>query len=210
MSRSPKEEVRALLAEGKLAELVELVAGKKISLRYVRRLLYEQDDLLRWRAVEAVGAVAGRLAASDPEAVRVLLRTLLWSINDESGGIGWGAPECIGEIVYRCPDLFPEYASIVISYADEEMLRRGVLWAAGRIAQARPDLVREELPGLIPFLADRDPVVRGYTLRLLGILGEKLDFDRYRHLLGDRGPVPVYENGRLVLVTVADLAWALA
>lgn len=204
-----KEEVRNLLVEGRLDELAETTARNKGRIRYLRRLLYDPDELVRWRAVEALGLTAARLAGRDPEAVRVLLRNLLWTINEESGGIGWGAPECIGEIVYRLPEMVPEYASIILSFAEEEMLRRGVLWAAGRIAQARPGLVREALPELTVFLDDPDPVVRGYTLRLLGILGEKVDFERHAHLRDDRSSVPVYANGRLEEVALADLASGL-
>gem|GEM_PF-4597546 len=108
--------------------------------------------------------------------------------------------------LYRLPEMVPEYASIILSFAEEEMLRRGVLWAAGRIAQARPGLVRGALPEMTAFMDDPDPVVRGYTLRLLGILGERMDFERHDRLLNDRSSVPIYENGRLEEVCVADLA----
>lgn len=206
MSRVTKESIVALLEDRKLDELAGMVVRKRSTLRYLNRLLYDPAALVRWRAVEAMGMVADRLAEEDPEAVRVILRNLLWSINDESGGIGWSAPECIGEIIYRRPEMFPEFASVILSYTDEEMLRRGVLWAAGRIAQARPELVREALAELAAFLDDTDPVVRGYTLRLLSIAGERPDFGRYGHLLDDRNIVPVYEDGCLKEVTVAELA----
>lgn len=206
MPRTPKDQVLALLEERKFKELADLVALKRGKIRYLTRLLYETEGRSRWRAIEGMGAVADRLAGEDPEAVRIILRNLLWSINDESGGIGWSAPECIGEIIYRRPEMFKEFASIILSFADEEMLRRGVLWAAGRIAQAGPELVQEEVPGLAAFLDDPDPVVRGYTLRLLAITGIKPGFERYRHLLDDRSAVPVYENGEVFETTVAELA----
>jgi len=210
MSRAEKEIVIALLEGRRLEELAEMVAGKRSSLRYLNRLLYDRSNLLRWRAIEGMGAVADRLAREDPEVVRNIIRNLFWSINEESGGIGWSAPECIGEIIYRRPDLFHEYTSMVLSFAGEGMLRRGVLWAAGRIAQARPELGREAAPEIIGYLDDPDPVVRGYTLRFLGIIGDKSDFELHRHLLEDRSAVPVYENGLLTEVTIADLAAALA
>ncbi|KJS17142.1 MAG: hypothetical protein VR69_06520 [Peptococcaceae bacterium BRH_c4b] len=206
MARLSKEEVVALLEEKEYKQLADAIIQKRSNIRYLNRLLYDPDKLIRWRAIEAMGEIADRLAGEDPEAVRVMLRKLLWTINDESGGIGWSAPECIGEIIYRRPDLFAEFTSVVLSYADEHMLRRGVLWAAGRIAQARPGLVREDLIVLAGFVDDSDPVVRGYTLRLLYIMGEKLDFQCYSHLLEDRSIVPIYENGLLKETTVADLA----
>ncbi|MCL4441755.1 MAG: HEAT repeat domain-containing protein [Firmicutes bacterium] len=206
MSATTKEGVIALLEERKFDELAGLVAGKKGILRYLNRLLFERETLLRWRAVEAMGAVADRLAGEDPEAVRVILRSLFWSINDESGGIGWSAPECIGEIIYRRPGMFGEFASIIISHAEEEMLRRGVLWAAGRIAQAEPGLVREEVKDLAGYLDDPDPAVRGYTIRFLNTMGEGPDPALHRPLLEDGASVPLYEDGRLYEVRVAELA----
>ncbi|HHW43148.1 MAG TPA: HEAT repeat domain-containing protein [Desulfotomaculum sp.] len=209
MSFKAKEKIAALLKEQKYDEIANMVLENKGNIRALRRLLHEPGTLLCWRAIEAMGVVAQRLAEQNPEAVRVILRNLLWTINEESGGIGWTAPECIGEIVYRRPDLFGDYASIIIFYADEDMLRRGVIWAAGRIAQARPDLVARYVPTLAAYLDDPDPVVRGYTLRLLGTMGEKLDIKRYTHLLEDRSTVPVYENGQLHETTVAELAGQL-
>lgn len=210
MPRSTKQKVVALLEEQKYDDLIDLVVRQRSSLGGLYRLLCSLDELLRWRAIEGIGLVASRLAEEDPEAVRVILRTLLWMMNDESGGVGWGAPESIGEIIYRRPEMFPEFASVVLlSAIDEQMLRRGVVWAAGRIAQARPELVREVVPKFIDFLADPDPVVRGYTLRLLGFTGEKPDPERYRHLLHDSSVVSVYENSMLWATTVAELAAAI-
>lgn len=201
-----KEVFIKLLKERKLNEIAQLVVQKRMTLRYLKRLLYSTDDLLRWRAIEGVAAVVDMLADKDPEAARNIIRSLFWSINDESGGIGWSAPECIGEIIYRRPDDFKEFASIILSFIDEEMLRRGVVWAAVRIAQASPDLVSTTIPELRPFLDDPDPVLKGYTLRLLTCMGEKLDMTRYRHLLNDRRSVPIYENGQLKELEIAELA----
>jgi len=210
LSGYSKEQFLTLLKEGKTDLLADLVAHRKGSLRYLNRLLYHPEDLVRWRAVEAMGLVAQRLAGEDPEAVRNIIRNLLWTINEESGGIGWSAPHCIGEIIHRLPDMFGEFASILISNVDEQMLRRGVVWAAGRIAEARPGLVREAAPRLMSFLGDPDPVVRGYTLRFLCIIGEKPDFGLYPQLKDDCGGVPLYENGVVRETTVARLAARIA
>jgi len=205
-----KEEIAALLQNRQFDRLAELVVRKKTYLKYLYRLLYDTQSLLRWRAVEGIGAVADRLADTDEEAVRIILRNLLWSINDESGGIGWSAPECIGEIVSRRPEKFKEFASIILFHADEQMLRRGVLWAACRIARSRPELVEKFLPAWHVFLHDPDAVVRGYTLLLFAITGEGIDGVHLERLLHDYGAVPVYENGELDTTTVAELAARLA
>ena len=46
-----------------------------------------------------MGAVVAHLAEKDMESARVVMRRLMCSLNDESGGIGWGAPEAMGEII---------------------------------------------------------------------------------------------------------------
>jgi DNA-binding GntR family transcriptional regulator len=53
---------------------------------------YSGDDTIRWRAISAMGMVVSRLADRDMEAARVVMRRLMWNLNDESGGIGWGSP----------------------------------------------------------------------------------------------------------------------
>ena len=73
------------------------------------------DEEVRWRAITAAGEVVEHLAATDRESARIIMRRLLWSLNDESGGIGWGAPEAMGEIMARDEPLAQEYSSIFVS-----------------------------------------------------------------------------------------------
>ena len=60
---------------------------------------YNADELIRWRAITAMGAVVSRLADQDMESARIIMRRLMWNLNDESGGIGWGSHEAMGEIM---------------------------------------------------------------------------------------------------------------
>jgi hypothetical protein len=55
--------------------------------------LCHSDQKVKWRAVTAMGVVVSDLAKKDMESARIIMRRLMWSLNDESGGIGWGAPE---------------------------------------------------------------------------------------------------------------------
>ena len=207
---SSKQKVIVLLQERQFNELAELVVKKRGLLQYLQRLLYNRGELICWRAIEGFGWGADKLAEEDPEFVRDMLRRQMWSANDESGGIGWSAPEVMAEIIYHRPQMFEEFASIVISFLDELMLRQGVLWAAGRMAQARPELVLWAVPELSCLVDDPDPVVRGYTLRFLGIIEEKIDPAKLKVLAGDRSRVPVYENGELSETTVGRLALSIS
>lgn len=209
MSHTIKERVYTLIYERKFDELSELVVRKKGLMRYLYRLLYHKEKIVSWRSIEGIGVVVDRLAVEEAEVARNIIRSLLWSINDESGGIGWHAPECIGEIIYHRPVMFEEFASIIISFVNEQMIRSGVIWAAGRIAQAAPDLVRGAASQLIVFLDDSDSLVRGYTLRYLNIIGGRIDLKSYNNLMSDRVIIPVYENGQIKETTIADLAASL-
>jgi len=72
----------------------------------------------------------------DREKVREYIRSLLWLLNDESGGIGWSAPEIIAETIVSIPELLEPYGSIMISYAFEgQTLLNGSLWAIGRLGK---------------------------------------------------------------------------
>ena len=61
-----------------------------------------------------MGVVVAGLAEHDMESARVVMRRLMWNLNDESGGIGWSSPEAMGEIMDPFPGLAPRRHEIVI------------------------------------------------------------------------------------------------
>jgi hypothetical protein len=75
----------------------------------------------------------------------------MWSLNDESGGIGWGAPEAMGEAMAKHPRIAEEYGSILCSYIipsdgpdnylEYTPLRQGAYWGLARLAQTKPEHV---------------------------------------------------------------------
>ncbi len=106
----------------------------------------------REKAALGLGSVVAALAEKDPEAARVVMRRLMWSLNEESGNLGWGVPEAMGCILARSPLLAGEYVRVFFSYVhdtgrgednylDYAPLRAGVFWGAARLAEARPDLM---------------------------------------------------------------------
>jgi len=162
---------------------------------------------VRWRAVEAIGLVAGDLARPDPERVRDFVRRLLWQMNDESGGLSWLSPEIIGEILVNVPTLADEYAPLLLSYLREEPFERGAHQAICRLARKRPDLFRQGLPLLAGSLGDSDPIVRALAASALGTI----DAAKANELLGrfrnDRAAVKLYDftTGNLYAGTVSEL-----
>ena len=108
--------------------------------------------MIAWRAIEAFGAAGAQIADRDPEFVRGHLRRLLWLLSDESGGIGWRAPELLGEALYRRPGQFAEFMPILASLLDMEpedaaRFRAGWLWAVGRVAEVAQSRCRPRCRG---------------------------------------------------------------
>jgi hypothetical protein len=175
--------------------------------------LLSTDPRVRWTAVTGFGAVVSRLADQDMESARVVMRRLTWQLNDESGGIGWGCPEAMGEIVACHRGLAEEYAGVLVSYVDEggnfleyEPLRRGALWGIARAAQARPSSVRRAKPHLTLFLDSPDNASRGLATWALGLLKAGEARSKIERLTSDNSELLLYRNRKLEACRLADLA----
>ena len=209
MEATVRGQMRALLDRRDLAAILALADRDRRTLSALLPLTYEPDGLQRWRAVEALGLAAGRVADRDPEFVRGIVRRLLWSLSDESGGIGWSAPEAIGEIVANRPALFAEYAPIVLSLFDtleEDYFRPGILWAIGRIAGRASALMRPAAGQVAACLDDANPQARGLAAWCLGRLAPPGAAEALQRLFADEGPVQIYQDGVLRATTVGQLA----
>ena len=130
--------MRELLTRGDCEAVVSLAGRSPGSMRELRTLLLEPEDLIRWRAVQAIGKVMAVKAERDLEGVRDEVRRLLWSMSDESGNFLPHAPEAIGEILANVPTLIDEFAAVLFSFIEEESFERGVHWAIARVSQIAP------------------------------------------------------------------------
>ena len=213
--RSLKKKLFDLLNRGVLDEaLVEI--GRLPPRQIINPLfsfIQSGNEKVKWGAVKVAGLVVSQLAESDLEAARVIMRRLMWNLNDESGGIGWGSPEVMGEILAAHNGLAQEYAHILLSYAREEgnyleleALQRGLLWGIGRLAEKRPDLVRGASASLLPHLESQDEVIRGLAARIMGLLQVKEALPRLRNLTQDDFSFVIMIGGNLTTVRVRDLA----
>lgn len=194
-----------------LDELCQLPAPKIIT--PIFSFLCNNDQEIKWRAVTAMGAVVANLAEKDIESACMVMRRLMWSLNEESGSIGWGAPEAMGEIMACHEGLAKEYTHILISYTREdenflefELLQRGVIWGLGRLAQVRPHLLKNAVHYLYPYLESGDAMVRGLAAWTMGLLGAREASLQVEALLGDNAEVQLYLNRKLIVCRVKDLA----
>lgn len=125
--------------------------------------LYERDRLISRRAVEALALVVAEVRKRRPKMARDLIRRLLWSLNDESGGTGWNAPQAIGAIIATDPAGLAEYIPILFSFREDPSLTEGVLWGLAAVAKARPDLVRPYVLEIGAYLRSSDEQVRAHA-----------------------------------------------
>ncbi|MGD2099643.1 MAG: HEAT repeat domain-containing protein [Desulfobacterales bacterium] len=213
--RQLKIEIKKLLLQDNfergLADVAGIPARKAVNPLF--SFLCSGDEILTWRSVTAMGVVVARLAEENTESARVVMRRLMWQLNDESGGIGWGCPEAMGEIMARSEKLAEEFWCILISYAqpggnflEHQTLQRGVLWGIGRLAQARPQLLKDALECLLPFLNEPDPYLRGLAAWAAGSFQNIHSQKLLGNLLTDTAEIKIYLNQKLVSCTVAQLA----
>ncbi len=178
--------------------------------------IYSQNPRIRWNAITALGKTIGRMASEDDmEHARTIMRRLIWSLNDESGGIGWGAPETMAEAMVNHRGLYEEYARILLSYIREDgnfleypPLRRGALWGIGRLGYADPTILKEieSRKYLRDYLADQDTQSRGLAAWALGALGEEEDIPALEKLTTQDDPVAIFLQGHLKKISVGEVA----
>lgn len=171
------------------------------------------NPLLKWRAVSATGHVVSTLALNHPEDARIIMRRLMWMLNEESGGIGWGVPEAMGEIMTKSGILAEEYNRIIMSYLDDngnfiehEPLQTGVLWALSRLSEIWPDLLTQAPPLTRPYLFSPDPEKRGLACMIAGSLHDKTSIEPLNHMIQDDAVISVYCDGYFREYAVKEIA----
>ena len=222
-SRAIKKQVLDLLAGGDLVAsrraLAGLPAGDVVHALF--SAICRETPVVRWHAVTCMGDAVARIAADDLEAARIILRRFLWSLNDESGGIGWGAPEAMAECLCRDERLAGEYAHMLVSYMREDgeelcqdgnfiehpLLQRGVVWGVGRLAGCRRELLQQLGAGrdLGGYLEAEDPELRGLAALAAGRLREATLRPLLQGLRADTAPLSWYDEGAVHQTTVGAL-----
>lgn len=132
---------------------------------------------IKERAINVMSKAVSLLADQNIEQAKTVMRRLVWSLNEESGNIGWGSAETIGEILARHEGLANEYHDILLpfinpemSYLEHEPLLKEVLLGIERLGKARPHLIKNAKPLLKRFLDTKDPEMVKITKRIYDIL----------------------------------------
>jgi len=206
-----KEQVRELLVSGELDGVAELATHRRRALGTLLTLTFDVEQVVVWRAIEAMGLTVERLASSNKKFLKEHMRRLLWLITEESGSVFWRAPECMAECAARLPDFFKSHLTIAFHLLDTfeeedlEHFRPGALWAIGRLI----DHARDDLPAVLPLVVEAldrpDPQARGMAVWCLGQVGEVGVLKGRADLLDDQGTVNVYRKREVVETTVGRL-----
>jgi HEAT repeat protein len=140
-------------------------------------LLTDSNETVKWRAVRALGQLTAQMFSEDPEGARKVIRQLIWNLNEESGGIGWGMPEALGEILAAVPALREGNSGLLAAYLVEEgclleneQLQKGVIWGLGRLKFLDQALKDKVIPFLLQALKNSDLSIRGTAAWALGEL----------------------------------------
>lgn len=188
---SLKREIWALLENTGLEELKEALRpyppSKRVSF-LIGAFLHPKEDV-RWKAIFAFGFTVAEISELDMERARILIRRLMWMLNEESGGMAWGVGEAFAEALYNSEALKREYLQIYVSYIWPEgnyleypPAQRGILWGVGRLAQRYlEDLLKISAQEyLILHLDSEDPLVVFYSLWALSFFREVLDLEPFK------------------------------
>jgi hypothetical protein len=210
-----KKKLHQALESNDLETVVALVKENRKVLSLLVRAAYDKETLVGWRAIKALGLSAQALVGTDYDFLRETVRKLLWSLSDESGGIGWAAPELLGEIVSADPQRFNDIIPLIAEVYDieEKVFRPGILYALGKIAEKSPDLVMPYKDFIRRALSGGGPLSRVFALDLLKTLKSRLgkeDMDNLteviQSLLSDHSEAWVYKNDRFINVEIGEYA----
>lgn len=219
VSRLTKRKIKELLEEDSWrANLPEIAAAGKSAIGPLFSFLLSKPDFMH-RAAVALGETVNRLEKTDPEAAKNVIRRFLWHMNEESGNIGWGIPDAFAECLAANANLAATYGSILCSYVldlgfddnycDHDILRRSCYWAIGRLAQARPELVRKRRAWLAAGLTDNDSICRGMAAWALTQLPpDIMEVPALRKLANEdnRDECEIFDGEKIVTREVSDLA----
>ncbi|MDY0360696.1 MAG: HEAT repeat domain-containing protein [Desulforegulaceae bacterium] len=181
----------------------------------VKGLLFDLDPLISFRAAELMGLISKEAAKENIEPVRDIMRQLMWNLNEESGGIGWGSVEAMAETASQNKKIFDEFYKIIISYADPESssfldhedLHPGAAWAVGRLLKQEPEKGDYANYVIKILLQHKDPKVKGNALWAASNMKNISDLKPIvKNLLQNNEKFILYEEGDINTISISKMA----
>jgi hypothetical protein len=200
VDKSIKHQIKDLLEKKNYDRIVELCEKDKHFCQELRFRLYDIDERIRWSAIESVGKFMKRLwETGQEEKVRVYIRTLFWSITDESGGIGWSSPQTIAQIIENIPGLIDPYGSMMIaSTLEEPPLIKGGLWGIGLLGKKIADSVNFFKESILEVFKSDDAEILGLAAWALGEASFWPALPFLKELTGRKELMKIYIKGDFI------------
>ena len=204
-SNLSKVDVEKLISNYDMDGIIEAAGKDKRIIRYIQRLIYSADDLIRMRATDAMGKAAAVISDYDPGSISKLLKNLFISITDTAAS-SWGAIDAIGEIISNRTRLYASYTPQLYPFiADRELLPE-VLRALSKITEAEPAPFKKICFRLLHLLKDENPEILAYSINIMGNLKAKEAASDLITLVNDKTEIKVYCNGNFIKKTIGELA----
>lgn len=169
----------------------------KLSLGWLISLSYDKENPISWKAIEAMGHIASAyIKAKDTDTLRNTIRKLLWSMTDESGGIGWRAAELIGEIIYAEPSLFEDLIPILWSQREEESFLESVLRGILKLSQKvnLSDYINFDCEEIANLLKHENNTIKSLSALLIKKTNCPIDISEEIKKL----PINIYKEGEIL------------
>jgi len=194
-----KQTIKELLLKRDFEQIIFLCNKNVRAFKFLRSCLYDVDSRIYWPAIEAIAKLMQVWwQENKKEKVREFIRNLFWSMNDESGGIGWNAPQTIAQIIIHIPQLLEPYGSMMVVHAFEEPpLVKGGLWGIGRLGKRIKDSVsffQNEIFSKV--LKINEPETLGLFSWAMGKVSFKPALPYLKNLLQRTEEVAIYINGK--------------
>ena len=151
-----KGRVMELLQVGDEQTLGALASQEPRATRFLLGRLWDSDETLRRRSARALGVVA----AAHPEIGTDLIRRLMWALNDESATNGLYGIPAVAEIGFHDAELVAPFIAPLASLSWDDGLRREIIRALTRIAEAAPEAVRPVCTIVAEYVDFEDPSER--------------------------------------------------
>lgn len=203
--KATKKNVKEARDNRDIDTLVRLCFDNRKTLRLLQRQLYDIDEARRWESAWIIGQVCSRVATKEPGQVSELIHRLFEATSD-SAAAPWGMIETIGEVIGERPDIFGAFTRYLLNYMGAESTQEQVLQALSKIAEVRPDLIRETpFFNLFHFLKHPKPEMRGLVVQILGRIRATEVTMQLFELSSDNEKLTLWEAGKPKEYTVSEL-----
>ncbi len=206
-----KTELIRFINDYEISRALKWLENQRRPISLVSSLLFTTDQTVRWRAIELLGKLAGIISKSDKVSIRKLLTHNIWMMNDESGNVGWYAPETIGEVLYNVPEFIDEFGIMLPTFIIEEPFERGTHWAIARVSEIKPDIYIKDFSKILKSLEDSDPYIRAYTSKAVMLIDPLNAKSKVEKLKADQGDIELYNftTGNLYQTKVGKIVTEL-